>query len=240
MTKHWAAPTRLTWAGIGFATTAWVVTSAFLAAIYPRLPFGLPVRYVLDEPLIYQVKTPVMVMLPAIVQMTLLLIFGSLVLLLLWRSRPTDHTTASDDDTLRMRFAAEGIALLGAIWIAVQAVGAARLILMWFGGRSSFGPGYSGVMITAVVLSIVIAARTMKLVGRERKATPAVDPAVWRLNRLYFNPGDPALFVPTRKGLGWTLNFGRPVAIAFLAITLTMGVGGPYLFARFVLRGLGN
>ena len=242
MTGRWASPTRLTWIAASFAVTAWLATAAFLAAIYPRVPFGLPVRYVRGEPLIYQVKTPMMVMLPAIVQGALLFIFGSLVLLLLWRARPGDHNAAADGDTTRMRFAAEGIALLAAIWIGVQAFGAARLILLWQNatGTGGFGPIYTGALITAIVLSVIAAARTMKLVGRERKAQREVDPAVWRLNHLYFNPGDPALFVPTRTGVGWTLNFGRPLAIFLLGVTLTVGVGGPYLLARFVLRGLGD
>ena len=95
-------------------------------------------------------------------------------------------------------------------------------------------------MVTGIVASVVITARTMKLVGNDRPTVRSVDPRVWRLRQLYFNPADPALFVHTRTGAGWTLNFGRPVAIVLLAATLIVGIGGPYVLARYVLRGLGD
>jgi hypothetical protein len=58
---------------------------------------------------------------------------------------------------------------------------------------------------------------------------------MWRLTHLYFNPQNPALFVPSRRGAGWTLNFGRPLAIVLIAAVLTAGIGGPFLLARTVL-----
>jgi uncharacterized membrane protein len=211
--------------------------------MYPRLPAGLPLRFARGVPMMFQLKTPLVVMLPAIVQSALVAIFGALVLLLLWRARPEDLNPAAEGDAFRMRMAAEGTALLAAIWIAVQAVGAVRLVLLWQRwerGEGSLGELYTVTIVTGIVLSVIVGARTMKLVGREHRTPPHADPAVWRLRHLYFNPHDPALFVPTRTGVGWTLNFGRPLAIVLLAVTLTVGVGGPYLLARIVLRGLGN
>lgn len=43
----------------------------------------------------------------------------------------------------------------------------------------------------------------------------------WKLGVFYFNPDDPALFIEKRFGVGWTINFGRPIAvIIFAAIIL--------------------
>jgi len=217
-----------------------VGTAAYLTVVYPSLPFGLPVRYVRGIPLIYQVKTPAMVFLPVIVQTVLLTTFAAISLVLLWRARTGESGEHRELDHDRMRLAVEGIALVGVVWIAVQAIGAVRLIQMWQRGSGGFGSVYSAVMITAIVASIVIAARTMKLIGHERRQSVTVDPSLWRLRLLYFNPGDPALFVGTRSGVGWTLNFGRPLAIAILGGILTLGIGGPYLLARWILRGLGD
>ena len=61
-------------------------------------------------------------------------------------------------------------------------------------------------------------------------ARPAPRPYVaahWRFGQLYKNPDDPALFVPTRDGSRWTLNFGRPVAAALLGLILVIGIVGP-------------
>jgi uncharacterized membrane protein len=71
-----------------------------------------------------------------------------------------------------------------------------------------------------------------------RHAKPALRPsedAHWRFRSLYFNAGDPSLFVPLRSGIGWTLNLGRPRAILFLVMFLVVGIGAPLLILRTLL-----
>jgi uncharacterized membrane protein len=266
MSRRWARPTRITWWAAAFAVLTTAGTAGYLAANYSSLPHGVPVRYEHGLPAIFQMKTPLMVALPAIVQLGLLAVFGAVVMLLLWRARPpalpalsdsdfdgvegsdsdlqgvegADTAGIPDGDGARMRLAAEGIALLAAVWVAVQAFGAVRLVVLWRLDATSYGEAYWLMLATAIVASTVIGARTMKLVGDRRPPTQPVDPAMWRLTSLYFNPGDPALFVPTRTGAGWTLNFGRPMAIVLLVGTLIAGIGGPYVLARYVLRGFGS
>jgi uncharacterized membrane protein len=58
----------------------------------------------------------------------------------------------------------------------------------------------------------------------------------WRFGQLYKNPEDPALFVPTRDGARWTLNFGRPVAAALLGAILMVGIVGPTIILGVALR----
>jgi uncharacterized membrane protein len=253
MSRRWARPTRITWWAAAFAVLTTAGTAGYLAANYSSLPHGVPVRYEHGLPAIFQVKTPLMVALPAIVQLGLLAVFGAVVMLLLWRARPpalsdpdwqgvegADTAGITDGDGARMRLAAEGIALLAAVWVAVQAFGAVRLVVLWRLDGTSYGEAYWLTLATAIVASTVIGARTMKLVGDRRPPAQPVDPAMWRLTSLYFNPGDPALFVPTRTGAGWTLNFGRPMAIVLLVGTLIAGIGGPYVLARYILRGFGS
>jgi uncharacterized membrane protein len=40
--------------------------------------------------------------------------------------------------------------------------------------------------------------------------------AMWRGGIIYYNPSDAAVIVPKRYGLGWTLNFARPVAWVYI------------------------
>jgi uncharacterized membrane protein len=240
MKSRWSSPTRATWLALGASIITALGTAWYLASVYAALPFGVPVRFVRGIPLIYQIKTRAVVMLPATVQAVLLLVFGLIMVLLLWRARPRDGHRISDADSYRMRMTAEGISLLALVWIVVQAFGAVRLIRLWQTGLGGFGAVYSAALIAGVVLSVAIAARTLRLVGGERAQQGNDNPAHWRLRSLYFNPRDPALFVPTRSGVGWTLNFGRPLAIALLATTLIVGIGGPYAVARYFLRGFGS
>lgn len=53
----------------------------------------------------------------------------------------------------------------------------------------------------------------------------ADEDACWKLGILYVNRDDPSLFVPARFGVGWTINYGRPGAWAFIAGILLVCAG---------------
>jgi uncharacterized membrane protein len=55
--------------------------------------------------------------------------------------------------------------------------------------------------------------------ARSGDATPD---AAWKAGLLYFNPADPAVFVETRMGVGWTVNFGNIWSWVFLAFALAV------------------
>ena len=61
------------------------------------------------------------------------------------------------------------------------------------------------------------------------------DDTHWRFRGMYFNRQDPALFVPLRSGMGWTLNFGRPQAIVFLGVFLIRRHLRPHHYLRVLL-----
>ncbi len=50
------------------------------------------------------------------------------------------------------------------------------------------------------------------------------DDKYWKMGMIYYNPGDPAIFVPKRFGVGWTINFGRPSAFAILIGIIAVSV----------------
>jgi uncharacterized membrane protein len=55
--------------------------------------------------------------------------------------------------------------------------------------------------------------RTRASPPADRQPTPAIfrdDERYWSGGIFYNNPDDPAVFVPKRFGLGWTVNFGHP------------------------------
>ena len=52
------------------------------------------------------------------------------------------------------------------------------------------------------------------------------DPAHWKLGIFYVCPADRRLIVPKRiRGLGWTLNFGRPMAVPLLILVPLLFIG---------------
>jgi uncharacterized membrane protein len=49
-----------------------------------------------------------------------------------------------------------------------------------------------------------------------------VTPSGWHLGVIYANSKDARLVVPHRTGLGWTLNFGQPLAWLLLVGVLVV------------------
>lgn len=220
-----------------FAAAALVLlvvgTAAFLLLRYSALPGLLPVHFrrggVPDG---WQYKTMGRVLIPVIVQAVLTLSMGSIAVLLLSRSeRPSDPGAP---DVLAAAAAAETILFIALIWVCFQSYTAWALLRVWVTGRGALGPGYTGLEVTGLLLTGTVAARGYARVGR-----PVPRPYVphhWRLGQLYNNADDPALFVPTRDGSRWTLNFGRPVAVALLSVVLLLGVVGPTIALILALR----
>ena len=63
------------------------------------------------------------------------------------------------------------------------------------------------------------------------------DPANWKLGFIYFCSADQRVIVPKRiRGLGWTLNFARPLAVPFLGFLIALVLGGLEL-ARWLGAG---
>lgn len=55
------------------------------------------------------------------------------------------------------------------------------------------------------------------------------DDRFWKLGLLYVNHDDPAVFVPKRFGIGWTVNFARPTAVALLVGVIVVTLLVPVL-----------
>jgi uncharacterized membrane protein len=90
-------------------------------------------------------------------------------------------------------------------------------------------PGWMGLAIglplTAVVVGLVYQAAQTAELRRAAASAGAPDPwpdaPGWRAGGLiYADPGDPRLLVEKRWGIGWTLNFGRPIAWLLLGLLL--------------------
>lgn len=212
-------------------------TAGFLLGRYDLLPRSIPVHFRGGRPDRFILKTYAMVFTPLWTQLILVLVIGGVAVLLLWRAAhgidATDEHAAQDRH--RMLHGAEAIALLGLVWISFQLVNAWSLTELWLRWSGGMGLAYEVALITAGVLSVLVSGRAVLKIGRPA-ARHTADGRVWRFKALYFNPSDPALFVPSRYGYGLTLNFGRPVAIAIMLAILLVGLGGPFLLARSLLR----
>jgi hypothetical protein len=249
-------PTRLTKLAIWTSAAVIVWTAAFLLIRYDTLPWLLPVHFKPNgDPNGWQYKTYARVLLPVFVQIALGVTLGGVSALLLSRSRrPPDAREERapgglesgdrdradfglDEETPDKKaasVAAEAVVCLALIWVSFQAYGAWALVRMWARERAGLGVGYTVLELTGIVLTVVIAVQAHMRLGRPLPRP--FNSEHWRLGHLYRNPADPALFVPTRTGDRWTLNFGRPVAAALMGIILVLGIVGPAVILTLLLR----
>lgn len=70
--------------------------------------------------------------------------------------------------------------------------------------------------------------------GHDRSGAPSGavnrdDDRLYRGGLIYFNRDDPALWVPKRFGVGWTVNMARPAAWALIAALAALVAVGPLL-----------
>jgi uncharacterized membrane protein len=172
------------------------------------------------------------VLLPVFIQAALALTFGAIAALLL--SRTTEDHQSEAPDVVAASAAAETVLLIALIWVAFQGYAAVALVRMWTTEHGNLGLAYTGLELAGLVLTGMVALRGHIRVGRP-DPRPFVA-AHWRFGHLYRNSADPALFVPTRDGSRWTLNFGRPVAAALLGVLLVVGVVGPIAILILALR----
>jgi uncharacterized membrane protein len=215
--------------------SAITATAGFLLGRYELIPRGIPVHWHNGRPDVFMPKSIGVVFVPLWTQLILATVIGAVAVLLLYRAQATggDGDEAAHDRD-RMLHGAEAIALLGFIWIAFQAVTAWGVTELWLNYGGGMGRIYNVGFITSIVVSIVVGGRAALRIGKPT-ARHVADPTLWRWKALYFNPADPALFVPARFGYGLTLNFGRPLAVALMLGLLVFGLGGPYLLARMLL-----
>ncbi len=222
--------TRIAALLIGFVIAA---SLAFLVSRYPDLPTLLPVRFRRDGmPIGWQYRSFGRVLLPVFIQLALALTLGAIGLLLL--SRRHGEPDGLAPDVRAAKAASEAVVLITLIWVTFQAYTSVALAAMWQNERGGLGDWYYYLQLVGFVLTGIVAVRAHVRLGQ-----PAPRPFVaghWRFGQLYKNVDDPALFVPTREGSRWTLNFGRPVAAALLALILGVGIIGPAIILVLALR----
>ena len=232
----WWLPSALIWA-------ATVVAGVLL---YPSLPSVLPTHFSASgSPDAWSPKSPASVFGLTVVGAGVLGLFAGLAVAIA-RSKPYLEPIDPALDARRQAIfrsrMARGLLGLGAAVQATFAVGAG---MVWgFGPSGEVGPLLllAPVLVGAVVL-VGVAVASGQLGSRLSPARPLPpgplpgppiapipdDDEFWRAGLVYVNPDDPALLVPRRFGVVWTLNLGNPwswLVVALLAALVLAGILG--------------
>jgi uncharacterized membrane protein len=230
--RNLVTPTPVTRAAVFLMALVTAATALFLLLQYASLPDLLPVHFNRHgAPNGWQYRTVPRVLMPVAVQSVLGIVSCAIAALLLFR--PHGELDVHAPDVRAAAAAAEAVVVIALIWVTFQGYAAFSLATLWTSSAATL-PLYNLVELVGIVLSGVAAVRANHKLGRP-EPRPFVA-AHWRLGQLYKNAADPALFVPTRDGRRWTLNFGRPVAGALLGLTIVAGVLAPTIVIALALR----
>jgi uncharacterized membrane protein len=238
--KRLYRPTFLTLLAVAATIAVTAGTAGFILGRAPLLGLYIPVRFDANgAPDRWVAFSYSLVLLPVWIQLTLVAVFGTIGTLLLYRTTPRATGGVEDEvvrqDRERMVVTAEAISLLATIWVTFQGLAALRIVWLWQWWQGTLGDAYVRTLVVAIVLSVIVGIRAAVNMRHAQPASRQTEDVHWRRSGLYVNSADPALFVPLRNGMGWTLNFGRPRAVMFLVLFVAFGIGVPIVLLRLLL-----
>ncbi|MGN6326630.1 DUF5808 domain-containing protein [Pseudolysinimonas sp.] len=214
-----------------------VVAAGIGVAAYPHLPDPYPTHRALDGHVTATApKTVLVVFLPLIIGA---LVSGLMALFSTIAARAALRATPGDDPTHALVLAAARRGILASLMSELSAVIAFGLsliaVLDWLGPVTGVLARLGLIVLVVLLATTLIAAavrvRRVTRSGAEHpratgRAEAPDDDARWKAGVIYVDRDDPALFVPKRFGLGWTINFGHPAgkALAVLTILIVLAV----------------
>jgi uncharacterized membrane protein len=217
------------------------------AAVYDSLPDPIPVhwnangaadRFAAKD--IWSVFGPILLGIG-----TVALLFVLAVFMPRWPTR----AVASDSPEMSERIAVAQLTLmqglLGQIAFLIAVAFAGIAVIGWLAPNSP-----TAILVATLALPLLIVVVLVVFVVRYRRATVAAragvpvasggagagtsgaprpeapdDDRFWKAGSIYVNRADPALLVPKRFGVGWTVNMGHPAGIAIAVVLVLIVVG---------------
>lgn len=213
------------------------VATAVNVALYPTLPDPVPVHFnIAGEPdgwaakSVWSVFGVLMIGAAVVVLLTVLSIVAA---------RYSARTQADDNAeqaTLRTRVQRSMLTSLLSelsfvIALGISAIELAQRLLPGVTSATAISAIGLVVLVMAVIIGNVTHARAQLRPanvrdGRSPRPDAVDDDQHWKGGLFYVNRDDPALVVPRRFGLGWTLNLGRPGGVAVTILLLLAIAGG--------------
>lgn len=215
-------PPRFPWLWLAPAVIVTIATVVIGAIIYPSMPQTIVVHYGANgTPNRLADKSVATAFSLVFVQIGVTALLAGIAAAI-FRSRPdVDPARPVASARWHRQYMSLGAkALLGLVAMIDLGMLASSLF-MWTGTVTPWAPLVVVLPILAgVVVTVVVLARNNRERDEGEKDTGLThrdDDKYWRGGLFYINREDHVLVVPRRYGLGWTLNFGNPMAAMILA-----------------------
>lgn len=230
-------PPRFPWPWLAPALIVTLATVVIGVFSYPSMPETLVVHYnergVANRVAAKSVATAFSLV---FVQIGLTALLAGIAAAIVVRSRPDiDPAHPVSSARWHRQYLSLGAKVLLGLAAVIDLGMLGSSLLMWTGTVTPLAPLVVVLPILAgVVVAIVVLARhnRERTEGEEDTGlTHRDDDRYWRGGLFYVNRDDHAVMVPRRVGVGWTLNFGNPVATLLLAAVI--GLIGLGIVLRF-------
>lgn len=230
---------KLTYSSFWFIPHLLLIVGTILIGVlgYDRFPDVLPMQYGFDGEITRSVaKSYASVLWPAMVQSFLLLMF-LFVNYIIGRSKQIVEASDPEGSLKRnvkfRRYWSGYMIIFGFLIMAMMDTFLLGLLFEWSTTVMTFIiMGTVGVILIGSIALSVKTGQGGSRIRLENGGTAGTSVQTgdqdqhWKLGQIYFNRNDPALFVEKRFGIGWTMNFGRPIvwliAILILVTSITM------------------
>jgi len=220
------------------------------AALYLRwrwaeLPERFPIHWGFDgRPNGWANRSPAGVFGPLLIAAVVagsMALFGSL----LRRDRDTRGAAAAGAAERRFRRAVLWSLLATEYLLVLVSIQVSLLPLAAAAAGGTAGPPRIAPFVALILLFVVTVTVILARVGRGARLEAARNRVAnqepgdspessWKAGVFYVNPDDPALFVPKRFGIGYTLNFAHPLSWLILGLSIL----APLAVAAWILRAV--
>ena len=235
-------PVVVTWSSLhAVGLAAQVIAAVILALNYSRLPDPYPTHWGIDgTPDAFAARTPMTVGLVLVIGMVAVVTLWVIALVIARRREPV----LPDGDPDAARHA--GIVVRNRVLLTLALCSIGSSVLMAFIAlvpMLAVSPAMLNVvlwpltaLITLVPVALMVSAARARLrVGIVHDDGPQSpdDDRFWKLGMFYYNPDDPSVMIPKRAGVGYDLNYAKPVGWVFAAIAIAavvFGLFAPLLF----------
>ncbi|MDR3052642.1 MAG: DUF5808 domain-containing protein [Coriobacteriales bacterium] len=203
------------------------LTIAGIVFIWPQVPEQVPLHFDVTGNVDSWATKGIDAVLPLLVVQAFLAITVALCYVMVRVSkRQIDAANPNSTRRQGIRFRRATSAFLIVIGVACQLMIAIMQIVMLLGSTDVWAilvPGFVLLAVVGVATYILMfrvgqgGSRLREPAGQGARAANVDDDRYWKLGLIYVNPNDPALFVETRFGVGYTANLGRPLSWMILA-----------------------
>ncbi|MDR0854703.1 MAG: DUF5808 domain-containing protein [Clostridiales Family XIII bacterium] len=216
-------------------------TGVALKLLWPSLPDKLPMHMDLagkvDRWADKDFGTVIELLWP---QWLILLVFAGVFYAIRVSKRQIDaaNPETSREQGRKFRRVMSGAMLFGGAFMGVF-IGAISIFTIKAGSSKATFVLPLALMAIIVVLVIILYIRIgqggsrLKNKGAKSKSLAGANPdddKYWKLGQFYFNKSDPAVWIEQRFGIGWTLNYARPLSWFFVAIIIAIIVAPLIIF----------